>query len=341
MQIIPIGLKLSINTFKLSNEIKTRFMKIAIMVIFMLLSMSIFAGNWRVYKIDDFIAPKNDITSISFDNQGSLWIATSYGIYKYENGTWLVQSPENIYVRTLYIDKYDVKWAGLLGGGVISKEKDRDWKNIPEASKSLTVNVINSDSTGAIWVGDWNEGLFIQKKLNSGKQQWINYRAADDKKGDRDKIGDNAILSIIADSKNRMWIGSYHGLSMFDNNKWSFYDMQNSDLPDNNVYSLATDKNGDEWIGTGNGLVKIDINGWTIYNNENSGLSCDLILSLAAFHGNIWVGSNKGVFFYNGDTWVNYNTENSELPDNRIQSIVIHENKVYLGTSCGLAVFEP
>jgi ligand-binding sensor domain-containing protein len=317
-------------------------MKKYITLLFILITISAFAGKWTVYKIEDISSPKNDITAICFDKQGSLWIGTSYGVYKFIDEKWIAQGQENIYARTLFIDSNNVKWVGLTAGGLYKSDDGSKWTHIPEASKSSTVNVINSDSKGAIWVGDWNEGLFNLVKQADGRERWINYRAADEKIGDKEKIGDNSMLSIISDFKNRLWTGSYHGLSVFENNKWTFYNTQNSKLPDNNVYSLTADKNQNMWIGTGNGLVKIDESGWTIFNNQNSNLSCDLVLSLASDpKGNIWVGTNKGVFFFSGENWINYTTENSQLPDNRIQSIVFHENNIYIGTSHGLAIYEP
>jgi ligand-binding sensor domain-containing protein len=316
-------------------------MKKFFILMFMFVSLSAVADKWTIFKLEDMYSPKNDITSICVDQQGILWIATSFGIYKYAEDKWVAQGPENIYVRTLYIDNHDVKWAGLFNGGVFRSTDGQTWKKIPEVSKSQIVNVINSDSNGSVWIGDWNEGLFNLKGLNNDKEEWVNYRAASEKTGDKEKIGDNAILSIIPDLKNRMWIGSHHGLSMYENGKWKFYDSVNSKLPDNNVYALATDRYENIWVGTSNGLVKIAGSDWTLYNDENSNLSCDLILSLAADNkGNLWVGTNKGVFLFNGKKWIHYTTGNSELPDNRIQSILVFRNKVYIGTSDGLAIYE-
>jgi ligand-binding sensor domain-containing protein len=311
-------------------------------VMFMLLSLSASAGKWTIYKIEDQYSPKNDITSVCIDKQGFMWVGTSFGIYRYTNGNWVAQGTENIYVRTLFIDNQNTKWAGLTAGGVLRCDDGVNWEKVPEASKSHSVNVIQCDNKGSIWAGDWNEGLFNLVVPSIGKEQWVNYRAADEKTGDREKIGDNAILSITPDSKNRMWFGTYHGLSLMENNQWLFYDMHNSSLPDNNIYALAAGKDEIVWVGTGNGLVKIEGSAWTIYSNENSGLSCDLILSLATGHkGDIWVGTNKGLFYFNGEHWTHFTTENSMLPDNRIQSIVVHEHKIYIGTGNGLAVYEP
>jgi ligand-binding sensor domain-containing protein len=317
-------------------------MKKYITLLMLLIAMKAVAnGKWTIYKIEDSSSPKNDITAVCFDKQGSMWVATSYGIYKYIDGKWLAQGPENIYVHSLFIDNNDTKWAGLYGGGVFRNTDGVHWKNIPEATKSQSVNIITADQNGSIWVGDWNEGIFNLIRTADEKDQWISYRADNEKTGDNKKIGNNSILSIAPDSKNRIWIGSYRGVSMFENNKWTFFNKQNSKLPDNDIYSLATDKKENIWVGTGNGLVKISGTEWTVYNNENSGLSCDLVLSLATdVKGNIWAGTNKGIFFFDGKNWINYTVDNCALTNNRIQTITVHNNKVYFGTSSGLSVYE-
>jgi ligand-binding sensor domain-containing protein len=311
-------------------------MKNFITIVLILISLESFAkGRWTTYKVENGSSPKNDITAICFDQYDSLWVSTMYGIYKYADGKWECQGLENKYVHTLLIDHDNTKWAGLWGGGVVRSTDGINWVHIPEASKSNSTNVISVDKNGSIWAGDWNEGLYNLTRQADGKDKWIIYTS------EEVGIGDNSILSILSASKNQMWFGTYHGVSLFENNIWTLYNKQNSKLPDDNVYSLASDKKGHIWIGTGNGLVNVSGTKWTIYNNENSKLSCDLVLSLAIDpKGNLWVGTNKGVFVFDGKNWINYTSENSPLPNNRIQAIVVRNNKIYIGTSSGLAVYE-
>ncbi|MDP4184183.1 MAG: two-component regulator propeller domain-containing protein [Bacteroidota bacterium] len=304
------------------------------------------AGHWTTLKIEDNQSQKNDIRSICFDKQGDMWVGTCYGIYKYENGQWLAKGPEKVYIETLFIDKYDTKWAGLWDGGVYKCEDNKSWEKVKGASPNDCANIITADRKGSIWVGDWGGGAVnlerkgdimsnnISSEVQNKEDRWVVYKA------DKVKLGDNSILSITADAKGRTWFGTYHGVSVLDNGKWTLFNKQNSQLPDNDVYSLSSDAKGNVWIGTCDGVVKVSGSKWTIYKKENSGLVCNLILSLATdSKGNVWVGTNKGVSVFNGSKWITYNVENGSLPDDRVQTIAVYKNKVYVGTSSGISVW--
>ncbi len=290
-------------------------------------------GKWTVSRIDKDYSPKNDITGLSFDKQGALWASTSCGVFAYANGSWEEKGLRKAYLHTIYVDDNNTKWAGLYLGGLHFSTDGNKWEKVNQPEMSGSVNAVTSDKKGTIWMGDWNEGLFSLTPGAKGK--WAQYRSG------KQLLGDNAIFSVTTDSKNQLWAGTTHGVSLYSNNQWTLYNIKNSKLPDNIVYSLASDSNGTVWIGTANGLVKANSSGWTVYNNENSGLSCDLILALAVDEiGNIWVGTNKGAFYFNGQKWENFTVENSDLPDNRVQTIIARNNKIYFGTSYGLAIYE-
>ena len=320
-----------------------------LLLCFLSILQSCSMGGWTTYKIEESNSPKNDIWSICFDKQGGLWVGTNYGIYKNEGGKWVAQHVENIYVQTLFIDDKDTKWAGHYGGGVYKCDDGKNWENLKDASPANSVNVITSDKKGNIWLGGWGgcdvkldeKGeLDVSNKtggaMNYKGKQWVSYKA------DQVNLGDNNVTSIVCDPKDRIWFGTYHGLSMLSNGIWTLYNKQNSILPSNDIYSLASDRKGIIWVGTCNGLVKISGSKWIVYNKENSGLSCDLILSLATdANGRVWAGTNKGAFFFDGTKWTNFTIENSGLADNRVQTIVVIKNKVYFGTSNGISVYEP
>jgi len=303
--------------------------------------------KWENIRIDDIDSSKNDIRSICFDREGKMWVGTWFGVFENVDGKWQPQGPES-YVETLFIGSDDTKWAGLWGGGVYKCEAGGQWENVKEASPTNSVNVISADRKGSIWIGDWGGGavnlegkgeIDVNNKnggaANFDGHQWVVYR------NDSVSLGDNSVVAITCDVKNRMWFGTYHGVSMFENGNWTLYNKQNSQLPDNDVYSLASDSEGNVWVGTCNGLAKVSGENWTIYKKENSGLVENLILAIAEdSHGNIWVGTNKGVSVFNGKEWKTYTVDNSGLIDNRVQAIASFRNKVYVGTGNGISVFE-
>jgi ligand-binding sensor domain-containing protein len=286
-------------------------------------------GQWKNYKIENEQSSKNDVRSICFDRGGKMCIGTWYGVYKQESDQWLIQGVENIYVNTVFIDCTNTLWVGTWGGGIYKAKEGEEWKQVKEACPSISANIITTDRKGDLWVGTFDGGV---THFNGWK--WISYKVGDG------TLGDNSVQSIASDSKNRIWIGTNHGLSMFDGTTWTLYNEINSPLPDNDVYSLCADRKGNLWIGTCNGLAIYNSKKRKIYKNETGKLPTDLILSIAEdVKGNIWFGTNKGVTVYNGKVWTNYTVENSNLPDNCVQTITVHNGKVYCGTGSGVSVF--
>lgn len=335
----------------LKNKHKARTMKKLLMQMGILLlvvtACSTHKEKWENIRIENADSPKNDIRSICFDQEGKMWVGTWFGVFENVDGQWEAQGPES-YVETLFIGPDDTKWAGLWGGGVYKCVVGGQWENVKEASPTNSVNVISADNKGSIWVGDWGGGavnldgkgeIDVNNKTggaaNFNGSQWVVYKDEDV------NLGDNSVVAIACDTQNRMWFGTYHGLSRLDKGVWTLFNKQNSQLPDNDVYSLASDSKDNIWVGTCNGLAKLSGESWIIFKKENCGLVDNLIFAIAEdADGNIWVGTNKGVSVFDGSKWKTYTSDNSQLIDNRVQVIKVSGKKVYLGTGKGISVFE-
>jgi len=316
-------------------------------LIFIVAANPMCAGNWKSFLVENSFSPNNDIHSICFDKEGTMWVGTWGGVFKNSGEKWLMQGPD-CYVETLFIAPDNTKWVGLWGGGVYKSETGEKWENVKDASPTNSVNVISADNKGNIWVGDWGGGavnldgkgeIDVNNKTggaaNFNGKQWMVYKAEDV------KLGDNSVVAIACDKKDHMWFGTYHGLSELENGTWTLFNKQNSPLPDNDVYSLAADSKGNVWIGTCNGLAKLSGDKWNIFRKENCGLADNLILSIAEDTlGNIWVGTTKGVSVFDGSKWKTFTTSNSKLIDNRVQVVKVLGKKVYLGSGKGISVFE-
>ncbi len=314
-------------------------------IFFALTACSPESEKWESILIDNADSPNNDIRAICFDQDGKMWVGTWGGVFGNVNGNWLPQGPEG-YVETLFIASDHTKWSGLWGGGVYKCKAGDKWEKIKDVSPTNSVNVISADRNGSIWIGDWGGGAV--NLMGKGEADVNNKIGGTAFKGDqgivyRDEtvdLGDNSVISMTCDAQNRMWFGTYHGLSRFDEGKWTLFNKQNSDLPDNDVYSLCTDSKGNIWAGTCNGLAKISGESWTIYNKDNCGLAEELILAIAEdSRGNIWLGTNKGLSVFDGSDWKSYTTVNSGLIDDRVQAITVFEDKVYIGTGKGISIF--
>jgi signal transduction histidine kinase/ligand-binding sensor domain-containing protein len=103
------------------------------------------------------------ITSIVREAPGTLWIGTSAGLYRWEQGkveTWTTRDGLlTAYIRALHRDPDGTLWIGTLGGG-LTRMKDGRFVNIT-TRQGLVDDVISqivADDFGGLWLG-CNRGL--------------------------------------------------------------------------------------------------------------------------------------------------------------------------------------
>ncbi|MDA9773642.1 histidine kinase [Saprospiraceae bacterium] len=102
---------------------------------------------------------------------------------------------------------------------------------------------------GSIWLISSNDGLFKINPDYSVDKQW---RA--DPRILHSIVG-NSLESIFLDSKNRLWLGSLEGLSLFDQTNDSFMNFtRNEGLDDTSISDIIEDCQGQIWISSFDGL---------------------------------------------------------------------------------------
>ncbi|SEF70744.1 ligand-binding sensor domain-containing protein [Parabacteroides chinchillae] len=303
--------------------------------LFVILSFCLFVchlqAQFTSLQVVEYNSPKNDVRSISFDKAGNMFVATYAGIYKQVPEGWKLLSDEDTYLESFIVDKTDNLWMSGWGKGVYRADKETQVfekvKGIPTSA-----NVLFEDAKGRIWAGMWRDGLMMGDQDN-----WTNFTTKNC------NLADNSILSVACDSNNKIWIGTYQGLSSYDGSQWSCYTVNNSRLPDYIVYALATGKNDRVWAGTCKGVALFNKKGVVekVYDTSNSPLSDNVVISLLEdSKGRLWVGTWRGLDMFDGTQWKRYTVENSNLPDNKIQVLQQHGNKLYVGTSLGISVMD-
>ena len=151
------------------------------------------------------------------------------------------------------------------------------------------------DKQNRKWIGTIDKGL-----ISFDGKNWTTYENSV-------SLGSQHVTDILIDSKDRIWVATILGLSVFDGGIWSSF---NSHLPSLNVSSLKEDKTGNIYIGTDKGLVKYDNSTFTLLNKATSGIRDDNITSIAISPSNqVWVGTVlANVQQYNqlNGTWIEH-----------------------------------
>lgn len=170
--------------------------------------------------------PLPNVTDLELDKNGDIIIATeNAGIHKVNN--------------------------------ILSK---KIFPRLPEIGFYDTVNAIEIDKKGELWIGFKKADVnLIKFKLEDSS---ITEFTSNDSNGFRDRTFPNDFIEVIryaADSS--IWVGTRSGLARYDGNgKWEEIILNNSSTTF--IEALAADKHGTVWIGTRLGLFRFrKING--------------------------------------------------------------------------------
>lgn len=172
--------------------------------------------------------------------------------------------------------------------------------------------------------------------LTSFGQQWTEYNTANS------PMPSNSVGALLSNNQGT-WIGTDHGVALFNGREWAVYNEQNSELPSNAVSAMADMGHGAVWIGTDNGILCTSDNPdeWFVMNTANSPLPSNAVTCiLKAASGDVFIGTwGGGLARISNGQWTTYTTTNG-LPSNGIRSLFVDSyNRLYVSTYTGLAVF--
>ena len=163
----------------------------------------------------------------------------------------------------------------------------------------------------------------------------------------KDGINGSEIYPILKDSKDNIWIGSIHGLTIYRNNKFEHVKLKpySRDFPEYSIWgdgdpaviqSLLEDNKGKIWIGTSgalfvaeNGIVKL------LYNSNH-------------FHairqdssGDVWAATDRGILRFRDYQLVNTYDMTDGLPNEMMTTInQDSEGRLWFGGFGGLSEFK-
>src|SRR5699024_6797646 len=150
-----------------------------------------------------------------------------------------------------------------------------------------------------LWIGSMGSGLFSMD-LKTGEIVDRNQgNNSNFKSNPLDYMQNNWINTLLYTSDNKLYIGTYNGLSCLDLNTNSFILKQclNHVMGQKIVYSLAEDKDGSIWIGTSEGLFLKPKGSWELQNfSIDDGLPSNVVCAIEqGENGNLWLSTHRGI----------------------------------------------
>lgn len=258
----------------------------------------------------------NRVYDILEDQHARLWVATDSGIniLNSENSQFTriehhTSQPNGIShnrVLTLLKSRGGLIWLGTMSGLDLwdpVTAKFVHYRNISEDSNSITNNTVYGfaeNIENGIYVATFGGGL---NYFDVAQNRWSAIKPNIDEKSNR---LDNRIMSLMVDSNQQLWIGSFSSGVTVLKDKHSVvtefqHDKNNpTSLSANGITDILEDTEGDIWIATYSaGLNKLnkDTNSFTHYRSghHSNQLNSDSVLQIVEDdEGYIWLATDGG-----------------------------------------------
>ena len=210
-----------------------------------------------------------------------LWLATTRGLSMIDLNTFDPHHPKFFvfnhnpgdpnsinmdFLMDLALDKNNNLWGATFGQGIFRLEmQDFDevkvsrYKKEADNPNSLHHDIthcIRVDRLNNIWVGT-QEGL-VKVSFTDARYKsplFSLYNSVSDK---QKSLSNNTVYDVLIDAKDRLWVGTRHGLNLhLGNNEFESWTEQKQ-FPNAIIYSIQDDEQGNLWLGTNDGIVKFD-----------------------------------------------------------------------------------
>ncbi|WP_158531130.1 two-component regulator propeller domain-containing protein [Algoriphagus chordae] len=199
-------------------------------------------------------------------NASEVWVATRESLHVlnedkkeikvYKHLENEVTSLSSSFITTIYKGKNGEVWLGTQDGlnkAIRDKNDQLTFKSFsPKASDkqfngNFEITCLAEDLIGNLWIGT-KHGLFYYRVHEEIFERY------GDKKGEG-QLTNQEVSVITFDHKNRLWVGTYDGVNVLDNNHKLLaqirHDSRNpNSLKGKDVKALFTDRDGGIWIST-------------------------------------------------------------------------------------------
>lgn len=168
---------------------------------------------------------------------------------------------------------------------------------------------------------------------------------------EKNGLGENITNSLLRDSRNQLWIGTYNGFYRYDGSNFYAYRRRKgkNSLYNEVVHSLCEDKNGNIWGATNNGVFKYNVytDKYTTYNLGKQNNNNTFYNIKSDSKGNVFASSVFELFVYDTKAdslqsiftskFISHPENNAQIRRNGLLPV---GNKIWLATAAGLKCIE-
>lgn len=311
--------------------------------------------NFFTWNSSNSELPNNMNDDIAIDQNGLIWLSIDDGLVTFDGQVFRrmeqsIPGTGKVFIlRSLAVDNENTAWIYVKGNTY--NYRDGGWIQHDSIQTGLTgvFSIVNIPATGELFFCS-EKGLTVYK---NGEWNHINMASTKELPSDR-------VCFAKKDSKGRIWIGTYSGSVMIDENGavtgfnrtdhildgkciTSMDEDENGNLYFS-LYNISKKDNNDEFSDEGIAVRNAD-GSWKQFTTENSGLPFNHVNCVLYDRSEkvLWITTERaGLVRYDlNDGWENYHNLNSDIPTSFISSMTFDRNGVlYLATRQGLVKVE-
>ena len=218
------------------------------------------------------------------------------------------------FIRSLFVDNQGRIWIGADQGLLVIDEETGNYTSLkhdpnnPKSISDMSINQIQEDSNGDIWIATFN-GLNKVVKTPSGEIEFERFKH--NSTNPEKSIPSNRIIAL-EEINDILYIGSNSGLSGYNIKEKTFTNYSKANNK-HSFQSLEKTDNGNIWGGTTEGIVFFNTDTHTFNQYEKGDGLGDIVFQTGSSHrdknGVLYFGSRRGITRFNPQ-----NLLNNEVP---------------------------
>lgn len=270
--------------------------------------------NYRFLAGSELSISSNNVTEITEDADGNIWVATQGG----------------------GINRYDPTINGFQAQLADPNERNSPFSN--------TIYSLFADSTGLLWLGYNNSFSSFDPSIGSYRHYTSAYLGLEE-------FGE--VLDITEDNKNQIWLATSTGLLRLvkddETDSTTLLEVEKVHLPnhpDSGINRILVTTDNKLWAAhTDLGISIVDLETGSAEfvehdENSNTSLSSNRVLDIYEdSSGNVWVATYEGLSLYDFSTrtFTRFTVSTAGFPENIIASVYqSREGQYWVGTVYGL-----
>ena len=278
------------------------------------------------WEVDNGL-PQNSVRALAQTSDGYIWVGTDDGLARFDGVSFTIYDKSNVAsfgggdaIRALQTDSSGVLWIGTLGSGLV-KYQDGTFTH-DEFIPAESISHISYDHAGRMWVGSWDEGLFVVDQLTV--KQFSTETG----------LATNFVTTLFEDTEGTMWVGTREGLHYIEDESVHRF-ARNSSLTSPYITAIQKDSTGYLWVGTLDGLDRLS-GSMVVGVPDGIALQSGVRTLYLDDSGVLWLGTAQdGLWRYDEKRFSSITTAGN-MTSNRILSLLAdREGSLLIGTEMG------